>query len=67
MDKPDTTAWSKAVCTATGNFFTRWTPCSCRWKTPCFGCNTDHLYIAFSHFLPATGLAFQLNQLNGQQ
>ncbi|EGS2621998.1 hypothetical protein I8K75_000312 [Salmonella enterica] len=57
MDKPDTTAWSKTICATTGNFFTRWTPCSCGWKTPCFGCNTDDLDIACSYIFPDTGLA----------
>lgn len=57
MYQPDTTAWSKAVCTATSYFFTCRTPCSCGWKTPCFSCNTDHLYIAFSNMFPDTGLA----------
>ncbi|WP_187646539.1 hypothetical protein [Salmonella enterica] len=57
MDQPNTTAWCKAVCTATGNFFTYWTPCRCGWKTPCFSCNTDHLNIAISYIFPDTGLA----------
>ncbi|SUF93047.1 Uncharacterised protein [Salmonella enterica] len=57
MYQPDTTAWSKAVCTATSYFFTCRTPCSCGWKTPCFSCNTDHLNIAFSNMFPDTGLA----------
>lgn len=57
MDQPNTTAWCIAVCTATGNFFTYWTPCSCGWKTPCFSCNTDHLNIAISYIFPDTGLA----------
>ncbi len=57
MNQPNTTAWSKAVCTATSNFFTCRTPCSCGWKTPCFSCNTDHLNIAFSNMFPDTGLA----------
>ena len=57
MDQPNTTAWCKAVCTATGYFFTYWTPCSCGWKTPCFSCNTDHLNIAITYIFPATGLA----------
>ncbi|EFT8064457.1 hypothetical protein JX043_001539 [Salmonella enterica] len=57
MDQPNTTAWCKAVCTATGNFFTYWTPCCCGWKTPCFSCNTDHLNIAISYIFPDTGLA----------
>lgn len=57
MNQPNTTAWSKAVCTATSNFFTCRTPCSCGWKTPCFSCNTDHLNIDFSNMFPDTGLA----------
>ncbi|EHE2375131.1 TPA: hypothetical protein ACS93H_004943 [Salmonella enterica subsp. enterica serovar Typhimurium] len=57
MDQPNTTAWCKAVCTATGYFFTYWTPCSCGWKTPCFSCNTDHLNIAITYIFPDTGLA----------
>lgn len=59
MDQPNTTAWCKAVCTATGNFFTYWTPCCCGWKTPCFSCNTDHLNIAISYIFPDTGLALR--------
>ncbi|EEB6661968.1 hypothetical protein GJX59_20645 [Salmonella enterica] len=57
MNEPDTTAWSKTVCTATGGFFTRWTPCSCGREAPCFSCNTYHLNIAFSYIFPDTGLA----------
>ncbi len=57
MNQPNTTAWSKAVCTATCNFFTCRTPCRCGWKTPCFSCNTDHLNIAFFNMFPDTGLA----------
>lgn len=59
MNQPNTTAWSKAVCTATSNFFTCRTPCSCGWKTPCFSCNTDHLNIDFSNMFPDTGLALR--------
>lgn len=57
MDKPDETTRSKAVCTTTGNFFTRWAPCSSGRETPCIGCNADHFNITCSCSFPATGLA----------
>lgn len=66
MDKPDTTAWSKTICATTSNFFTRWTPCSCGWKTPCFGCNTDDLDIACSYIFPDTGLALRQTCQSGR-
>lgn len=66
MNQPNTTAWSKAVCTATSNFFTCRTPCSCGWKTPCFSCNTDHLNIDFSNMFPDTGLALRQTCQSGR-